>query len=98
MDWNTLDNQQRFTLIEVAIADKCKRRAHWNNKRFKTLAGLGLLAMVSQGKVMNTYQLTEAGAALVLSAPEDYRRNFFPVPADMVKAKANAQQLYPAGE
>ena len=89
MNWHDLKTGELGTLIYVALATNGKRRAHKNNREFLSLSARGLLSIASAGKVYTTYQITDAGAALLLSVPDDYRQDFYPSVADVAQAKQN---------
>jgi hypothetical protein len=87
-----LTDDEINALVTVALAGG-QRRAVWNYKRYNALAHKGLTEIIHMGKVYYTHRLTRAGIEAVLALPDDYRRSFYPLPADIAKAKAIARTL-----
>lgn len=92
--WATLSSQERSALIELATSRNFTRRVHRN----RVLAQLAHDRVIDAGQTprMMVYTLNRDGMNLVLQCPDDYtgRAGFFPLPADVAKAKEAIRRIH----
>lgn len=92
--WATLSNDERHELITLALARDFTRRVH-RNKALAQLAHDGVIDARQTPKMM-VYTLNRDGMNIVLQCPDDYagRAGFFPLPADVAKAKEAIRRIH----
>ena len=87
-----LASEQDKALIWIALKGG-KARAHWNHGKFNALAKAGLTEVIRKGDFYHTHRLTRAGIEEVLNLPDELQCHWFPLPADIAKAKQTVREL-----
>lgn len=95
LDWNALDTGQRAHIVAVAIAGEKRvgRSGQWHMRPLARSGWLRLLRTTKTG--MEVYAVTPDARTALLSVPDDYRQDFFPLPRDIAEMKTRLRQAAP---
>jgi hypothetical protein len=87
LDWNTLSIGEKADLISTAVVGLRLVGPFWRS-HLRPLAHAGWLKIIRETAAgMTIYEVTPEARTVLLTVPDDYHQDFFPLPHDIAKMK-----------
>jgi hypothetical protein len=87
LQFNALTNSEKADLVSTALIGQCVIGPFWRS-HLRPLAQVGWLKLIWQTAAgLTVYEITPEARIVLLTVPDDYHQDFFPLPHDIARMK-----------